>query len=148
MRTRFILAILTLAGLVTVLSGTASAVETRLLSDSVFDVTLTDEKGTPQNQFAPGGNVVFNVRLALALSEVKNYPVTVTVVMNGKETQIFSDRLKEGIWVISEKLPVVGSGTVPWKVVVMVRVFNRDEKGSTSFNSYTTAEGSFAIGYR
>ncbi len=136
-------------------SGAALAGDVRLLPDKLFEVSLTDDAGGIQEQFPPGGNVVVNVRFGLMHSEVKNYPVVVTITI-GKPNQApeavesFNGRLEEGLYVLTEKFKVKAnwSPEAPYKVTVKTRMINRTSAGSESYYSYYTAEGTLKTGYR
>ena len=116
------------------------AVETQRLPLPVFRAWFNDSSGRETTSPRPGDDAVLNVTFALALSEVRSYPVTLTLTMGGEEIRIFDGRLDEGFWNVTEKVRIKRG---PWKVILRIKVTNRTEGGSTTFSSYTTAEGTF-----
>lgn len=131
------------------LAGPASAPagEAVPMPGKVFDVSLTDASGTSREAFDLGDDVVFNVRFGLMLSDIRSYPVAVTITVGPDTKEAYSGRLDEGFWLVREKARVTsGWGrTVPWKVVLKVKMTNRAEGGGSSYYAYYKTEGSFSV---
>lgn len=136
-------------------SGITAAGEVQKLPDKTIDVFLTDAGGNTREIFPPGGVAVFNVRFGLMMSDVKSYPVLVTIIVGpegpSRETiEAYNGRLDEGFWRLTENVEVKANWKpeVPFKVIVKSRIFNRAAEGTTSFYSYYTVEGTLKVGYR
>jgi hypothetical protein len=119
------------------------------LADKLFEVTLTDGAGNPAESFAPGSQMVLTVRFGLMMSDVKDYPVTVTMIVGGQTVEAFSGRLREGVWSLSERFDVIANWkpSVPWKVLLRVKMFDRSKDGTESFFAHYRAEGMAAVNY-
>lgn len=132
-----------------VVPGTAIGAEPVRLDDKLFEVTLTDLSGNPGESFAPGSRLVVTTRFGLMMSDVKDYPVTVTVSVGDATVESFNGRLREGVWSVSERFDVIANWqpSVPWKVVLRVKIFDRSREGVDSFFAYYRAEGTVAVRY-
>ena len=94
----------------------------------------------PQKTFevrVEGG--VVDVTFALALSEVSNYPVTITAVSGPLEEVLWDGVLPEGLYRLEAPLTKIAAGSL--KVVLRTRVTNRSAQGTQSFLRYLTWEG-------
>jgi hypothetical protein len=85
-----------------------------------------------------GVDVVF----ALALSEVPNYPVSITAISGSTEELLWEGSLSDGVYRLRAQLTKIGPGTV--KVVLRTRVTNRSEKGNESYTRYVSWEGTYS----
>lgn len=110
-----------------VLAGPAAlkAAEPEPLLQKAFDVRVA------------GG--VVEVTFALALSEVSNYPVTITAISGPIEETLWEGTLPEGLYRLQAPLTKITSGTL--RVVLRTRVTNRSTQGSQSYLRYVTWEG-------
>lgn len=138
-----------------VLAAPSSGRELIMLDEPVFALTLTDAAGNPGELFEPNREMVFNVRFALALSEVRPYPVSVTIeIGDGSRKEVIEsvtgERLDEGIWIL--KQPVTARSAwgreVPFKVILKVRMADRMERDTHFFYRWQTIEGTFRVGFR
>ena len=105
-----------------------SAAEPELIQNA-FDVSI-DPTGMVQ------------VTFALALSEVPNYPVSITAISGGTEELLWDGNLTEGVYRLRAQLSKIGPGSV--KVVLRTRVTNRSEKGNDSYTRYVSWEGTYS----
>ncbi len=129
--------------------GTVIGAEPVRLDDRLFEVTLTDPSGKPGETFAPGSRLVVTARFGLMMSDVKDYPVTVTMSVGDATVESFNGRLREGVWSLSERFDVIANWqpSVPWKVVLRVKIFDRSKEGVDWFFAYYRAEGTVAVHY-
>jgi hypothetical protein len=137
------------------LAAPSNGRELIMLDEPVFAVTLTDAAGNPGELFEPNREMFFNVRFALALSEVRPYPVRVHIeIGEGSRKEVIEaiqgERLDEGVWLL--KQPVTARSTwgreVPFKVILRVRMADRQDVGTHLFYRWQTIEGSFRVGFR
>ncbi|MHB8837007.1 MAG: hypothetical protein ACYC9Y_15060 [Candidatus Methylomirabilia bacterium] len=94
----------------------------------------------PQKTFevrVEGG--VVDVTFALALSEVSNYPVTITAINGPLEEVLWDGVLPEGLYRLQAPLTKITMGSL--KVVLRTRITNRSAQGSQSYLRYLTWEG-------
>lgn len=106
-------------------SATLRAAEPEPLSQKVFDVQVE-------------GRVV-EVSFALALSELSNYPVTITAISGPLEEVLWEGVLAEGFYRLRAPLVKITSGAL--KVVLKTKVTNRTAQGAQSFLRYQVWEG-------
>lgn len=132
----------------------ARAAEPELQDIKPFDVQLTNAAGEEKLLFSPRDTLYFDIRFALALSEVNRYPITITLIQQaGSETEeqeLYKGQLTEGFYLLRvplERFPTE-SGEVNAKVIIKVRIFNRAPGGRQSFYSYRRWEGTYRVGYR
>ncbi len=150
-----LLAVAALAAALSLAAGTAAAVDISPMPGKTFEVLTTDASGNAQDLFPPGEDVVFAVRFGLMMSEVKSYPVIITLVVgppgsSQQTTELFNGKLEEGFWQATQAVKVQSAWgpEAPYKVIMKVRIFNRSVAGTDSFYIYYTAEGTFKVGYR
>jgi hypothetical protein len=113
--------ILTLA-----LAAPLAAAGLELISSKPFDVKVA------------GG--VVTVDFTLALSEVSDYPVSITAISATTEEVLYEGTLSGGVYRFSAPLKKI-SGRGDLKVVLKTRVTNRTEKGGDSFPVYLKWQG-------
>jgi len=106
--------------------GALWAAEPEPLPQKTFDVRVE------------GG--VVDATFALALSEVSNYPVTITAINGPVEEVLWDGVLAEGLYRLQAPLTKITSGSL--KVVLRTRVTNRSAQGTQSYLRYLTWEGS------
>lgn len=121
----FLSALITITGLTLAGPGALWAAEPETLPQKTFDVRVS------------GG--VVDVTFALALSEVSNYPVTITAVNGPLEEVLWDGMLSEGIYRLRAPLTKITSGAL--KVVLRTRITNRSTKGAESYLRYLIWEG-------
>ena len=83
---------------------------------------------------------VVTVDFTLALSEVRDYPVSITAISGSTEEVLYEGTLSEGVYRFSGPLKKI-SGRGDLKVVLKTRVTNRTEKGGDSFPVYLKWQG-------
>ncbi len=118
------------------------ALATGLMAGAPGSVGAAQPEQLPQKTFAvrvEGG--VVDVSFALALSEVSNYPVTITAIGGPLEEVLWEGVLSEGIYRLRAPLAKITSGTL--KVVLKTKVVNRDSAGSQSSLRYLVWEGPY-----
>lgn len=108
--------------------GALSAVEPVRLPQQVFSV-----------QVEGGATPFVEVTFALALSEVSNYPVTITAVSGPVEEQLYDGVLSEGFYRLRAPLTKITSGAI--KVILRTRLSDRSAQGTQSFLRYQFWEG-------
>jgi len=94
----------------------------------------------PQKVFevrAEGGTV--EVTFALAMSEVPDYPVTITAISGSVEELLWDGMLAEGFYRLRAPLTKITPG--PLKVVLRTKITNRTAQGNIHFLRYQTWEG-------
>jgi hypothetical protein len=106
---------------------TLSAVQPELLPQKVYDVRVE------------GG--VVDMTFALAMNEVSTYPLTITAVSGPIEEVLWEGTLAEGFYRLQVPLTKITSGAL--KVVLRVKLTNRDERGTQTYLRYLTWEGKF-----
>jgi len=107
--------------------GALQAAEPESLPQKTFDVRVE------------GG--VVDVTFALALSEVSNYPVTITAINGPLEEVLWEGVLSEGLYRLQAPLKKITSG--PLKVVLRTKITNRSSQGAQSYLRYLSWEGPF-----
>ena len=83
---------------------------------------------------------VVDVYFTLTMSEVTNYPVTITAISGSTEEVLFEGQLAEGVYRLSAPLSRI-SGRGDLKVVLKTRITNRTEKGGEAYNVYQRWQG-------
>lgn len=121
----FFSALMLTTGLMLAGPGDSWAAEPLALPQKTFDVRVK------------GG--VVDMTFALALSEVSNYPVSITAINGPLEEVLWDGMLLEGLYRFQAPLTKITSG--PLKVVLRTRVTNRSTEGAQSFFRYLTWEG-------
>ena len=121
----FLSALMTITGLMLAGPGALRAAEPVVLQQKTFDVRVA------------GG--VVDVTFALALSEVSNYPVTITAINGPLEEVLWDGMLSEGLYRLQAPLTKITSGAL--KVVLRTKVTNRSTQGPQSYLRYLTWEG-------
>ena len=101
------------------------AVQPEPLPQKVFDVRVE------------GG--VVDVTFALAMNEVSTYPLTITAISGPLEQVLWEGTLSEGFYRLRVPLTKISSGAL--KVVLRVKLTNRDTKGAQTYLRYITWEG-------
>ena len=94
----------------------------------------------PQKTFdvrVEGG--VVDVIFALAMNEVSTYPLTITAVSGPLEEVLWEGTLSEGFYRLRAPLTKISSGAL--KVVLRVKLTNRDTQGTQTYLRYVTWEG-------
>lgn len=122
---RFCAVLLLMAALMFAAPGVPWAVEPELLPQKTFDVRVE------------GG--VVDVTFALALSEVSNYPVTITAIGGSVEELLWDGMLSEGFYRLRAPLTKITAGAL--KVVLRTKVTNRTAQGAQNFIRYLSWEG-------
>lgn len=85
-------------------------------------------------------NRVVEVQFALALSEVSNYPVTITAMCCSTEEVLYQGTLTEGVYRLTAPLTKI-SGRGELKVVLKTRITSRSDRGNESFLVYQKWQG-------
>lgn len=122
---RFFTALVLIAGMMIAGPGPLWAAEPEPLPQKMFDVRVE------------GG--VVDVTFALALSEVSNYPVTITAISGPLEEVLWDGGLSEGLYRLQAPLKKITSGSL--KVVLRTKITNRSAQGAQSYLRYLTWEG-------
>ena len=86
-------------------------------------------------------NGIVEVNFALAMSEVPNYPVTITAINGPTEEVLYEGTLSAGVYRFSAPLKKI-SGRGELKVVLRTRITNRSERGNESYTVYLKWQGS------
>lgn len=141
------IALLALAALPT---GAAAQVQPERLetptSGGTFVVLTTYEDGSVGEVFNRSNPLYLDITFVLSMSRTGTYPLTLTLIQDGEETQIWNGTLEEGFWRVRYPVPTTaGSGDVSAKVVMRVRVFSTNFTGESSYQFYNW-EGGWRIG--
>ena len=82
---------------------------------------------------------VVDVTFALAMNEVSTYPLTITAISGPLEQVLWEGTLSEGFYRVRAPLTKISSGAL--KVVLRVKLTNRDPRGTQTYLRYVTWEG-------
>jgi hypothetical protein len=108
------------------LAAPVAAAEPELLSATPFSVSVA------------GGTV--DVGFTLAMSEVNNYPVTITAISGSTEEVLYQGSLSGGVYRLRAPLSkITGGGDL--KVILKTRITNRSDKGNESCSIYLRWQG-------
>ncbi len=115
-------------------------------SGGTFVVKTTYEDGSIGEVFNRSNPLYLEIDFVLSMSATGTYPLTLTLIQDGEESQIWSGTLEEGFWRVRYPVPMTaGSGDVPAKVVMRVRMFAKRFSGESSYQFYNW-EGGWRIG--
>ncbi len=115
-------------------------------SGGTFVVRTTYEDGSVGTVFNRSNPLYLEIDMVLSMSSTGTYPLTLTLIQDGEEEQIWNGTLEEGFWRLRYPVPATaGTGEVSAKVVMRVRMFSKNFTGESSYQYYTW-EGGWRIG--